>query len=190
MVQLTRIQWLSLLAFTATISFAVQWFEGPYVWGDMIAVTVGYGGGLLLGGFIIALIWRVFSKQVPLFRILFCTVLAVSAVQLLKVATEPKTAKNDAMLVRLNQELPKQIDEFTRLDRISFEGKTFAYHTTLIGEVVGRTTLQEDLSRLAKSNVCSNPELSGAFADGLNFRFIYYGVEKELLADVAISGCE
>jgi hypothetical protein len=58
------------------------------------------------------------------------------------------------MVEELNKDLPRQLDEITRMDQISKSSFTYVYHNTTTEPVRDPLELQERLTRNVTGSVC------------------------------------
>lgn len=74
----------------------------------------------------------------------------------------------------LNQSLPKQIDEVTKLVKVSAAGRVFTYHYEIRGQEITVSQLRQFVRVKVVQSACSNQMMRSAMKDhGVTYRYSY-----------------
>ncbi len=93
--------------------------------------------------------------------------------------------------IKMNQQLPAQVDKETRLDKLTAEaGKQLSYHytlTALTSSEVSSTRFKSVMAPLLKKRLCASDEMKGFLRNGVNIVYVYRAIDVQPVASFKYS---
>lgn len=97
---------------------------------------------------------------------------------------------NTAAARQVNAQLPKQIDEITRLDSLSTEGPLLTYHYTILRPAASLPAGSgERLANMTRTMVCGQPQMRQTLQLGGSYAYRWVDNAGVLIHEVTISAC-
>ena len=97
---------------------------------------------------------------------------------------------NTATARQINAQLPKQLDEYTRLDRLSTEGPLMTYHYTVLRTPAGLPgNLGTQLEASTRRLTCANPQAVQTLQFGGSYAFRWVDDQGALIHETRIDAC-
>lgn len=97
---------------------------------------------------------------------------------------------NAAAARQVNAQLPRMMDEVTRLDRITTEGPLLTYHATVLRAASSLPAGSgERLASTARRTVCANPQMRQNIQIGGQYGYRWVDNQGVLIGEVRIDGC-
>jgi|CXWL01.1.fsa_nt_gi hypothetical protein len=91
----------------------------------------------------------------------------------------------------LNQNLPKTIDDETRLERVVAENLALAYHYTLVNQSgaasFDEVSFKENMHPILTRQICDNDQLQATKRHNIGSIFKYYDTAGNFLASISIN---
>jgi hypothetical protein len=97
---------------------------------------------------------------------------------------------NTAAARQVNAQLPKQIDEITRLDSLSTEGPLLTYHYTILRPAASLPPGSgERLASMTRTMVCGQPQMRQTLQLGGSYAYRWVDNAGALIHEVRIDNC-
>jgi hypothetical protein len=97
---------------------------------------------------------------------------------------------NTAAARQVNAQLPKQIDEITRLDSISTEGPLLTYHYTILRPVSSLPAgAAERLGTMTRTMVCGQAQMRQTLQLGGSYAYRWVDNQGALIHEIRIDAC-
>jgi hypothetical protein len=97
---------------------------------------------------------------------------------------------NTATARQINAQLPRQLDEYTRLDRLSTEGPLMTYHYTVLRTPPGAGgDLGARLEASTRGLTCANPQARQTLEFGGSYAFRWVDNQGALIHEMRIDNC-
>ena len=97
---------------------------------------------------------------------------------------------NSATARQVNAQLPKQIDEITRLDRLSTEGPVLTYHYTVLRPASSLPPqVASQLTTATRRLTCANPQARQTLQFGGSYAFRWVDNQGALIQETRIDAC-
>ena len=97
---------------------------------------------------------------------------------------------NAATARQINGQLPRQLDEYTRLDRISTEGPLLTYHYTIMRPTSALPArFGEQLEARQRRMVCAQPQARQTMEFGGAYGFRWVDNQGVLIRELRLDAC-
>lgn len=97
---------------------------------------------------------------------------------------------NTAAARQVNAQLPRQIDEITRLDRLSTEGPLLTYHYTILRPAASLPAgAAERLGTMTRTMVCGQPQMRQTLQLGGAYAYRWVDNAGALIHEIRIDAC-
>jgi hypothetical protein len=97
---------------------------------------------------------------------------------------------NAATASQVNRQLPRQIDEITRLDRLSTEGAVLTYHYSILRPASSLPPhVGDQLAVATRRLTCANPQARQTLEFGGSYAFSWVDNQGVLIHEMRIDAC-
>lgn len=97
---------------------------------------------------------------------------------------------NAAAARQVNAQLPRQIDEITRLDRLTTEGPLLTYHYTVLRAASSLPpTAGQQLEELTRRMACAQPQMRQTLQLGGSYGYRWVDNQGALIYELRIDAC-
>ena len=97
---------------------------------------------------------------------------------------------NAAAARQINAQLPTQIDDITRLDRVTTEGPQLTYHYSVARRLADLPAgIGAGVERSTRTHVCAQPQMTRTMAMGGAYAYRWVDADRTLIHQMRITSC-